>query len=168
MNADEVNKVIDNLCDKFGTTASELIPEMAGYQIVKHAIWLDISLIFIGIAIWLTVKIIRMKRADEKMLVLYPEKLRQIDEALRKTEYWNQDVSSWTKKQWVEVVSEAHNISGLAYYDSDTANWQIFSAIWLGGFGLVVFGIALTKLLGWCLAPTASMFMWVVNALGGN
>lgn len=30
MNSNDVNSIIDNLCDKLGTTASKLIPEMAG------------------------------------------------------------------------------------------------------------------------------------------
>lgn len=39
MNSNDVNSIINNLCDKLGTTASKLIPEMAGYQIAKHSIW---------------------------------------------------------------------------------------------------------------------------------
>ena len=39
MNSNDVNSIIDNLCDKLGTTASKLIPEMAGYQIAKHYVY---------------------------------------------------------------------------------------------------------------------------------
>lgn len=48
MNSNDVNSIINNLCDKLGTTASKLIPEMAGYQIAKHSIWLVISLWEVG------------------------------------------------------------------------------------------------------------------------
>lgn len=58
MNSSDVNSIINNLCDKLGTTANKLIPEMAGYQIAKHSIWLAISLIFIGVAIGFTIKLL--------------------------------------------------------------------------------------------------------------
>ena len=167
MNGEEVNKVIDNLCDKLGTTANTLIPEMAGYQIAEHAIWLVISLIFIGMAITMVVKIIRMKKADENMLVLYPDKLRQIDEELRKTEHWN-NLNMWQRNEWLTLVSYADRITGTACYDVDNYYYLGFGAVLTGSFGLITFGVALTKILGWYLAPTASMFMWVINAIGGN
>ena len=33
MNSSDVNSIINNLCDKLGTTASKLIPEMAGWKV---------------------------------------------------------------------------------------------------------------------------------------
>lgn len=50
MNSNDINSIINNLCDKLGTTASKLIPEMAGYQIARYSIWMFVSLIF-GVAL---------------------------------------------------------------------------------------------------------------------
>ena len=34
--AEEINQVIDNLCEKLGTTATALAPEMARYMVAKN------------------------------------------------------------------------------------------------------------------------------------
>ena len=36
MNSNDINSIINNLCDKLGTTDNKLITAMAGYQLAKH------------------------------------------------------------------------------------------------------------------------------------
>ena len=83
MNSNDINSIIDNLCNKLGTTANKLIPEMAGYQIAKHSIWLAISIIFIGVAIGFTIRLFWMKKRDGEMLAIYPELVRKLDLQLK-------------------------------------------------------------------------------------
>jgi len=73
MNSSDINSIINNLCDKLGTTANKLIPEMAGYQIAKRSIWLAISIIFIGVAVGFTIRLLWMHKRDGKMLAIYPD-----------------------------------------------------------------------------------------------
>ena len=144
MNSNDINSIINNLCDKLGTTANKLIPEMAGYQIAKHSIWLAISIIFIGVAIGFTIKLLWMKRNDSKMLVLYPELIRKLNLKIKDSGMMNEQ---WDESTWCAMV---------------------LTAVWSGLIGIVIFGIALYHIIGWCIAPHASAFMWIINQLGGG
>ena len=53
MQAEDVNKIIDNLASKFGTTAKMLIPEIARYHIVKHSVVTVIFLILFLISAYI-------------------------------------------------------------------------------------------------------------------
>lgn len=168
MNSNDINSIINNLCDKLGTTASKLIPEMAGYQIAKHSIWLAISLIFIGVAIGFTIKLLWMRKKDGKMLALYPKKFKKLDEELQKFDYKVEGAPNWAISEWKTALSELPHVTTV--YDVDESTWcaMIFTAVWSGLIGVVIFGIALYHIIGWCIAPHASAFMWIINQIGGG
>ena len=168
MNSSEINSVIDNLCDKLGTTANKLIPEMAGYQIAKHSIWLAISIIFIGVCIGLTIRLLWMKRNDSKMLALYPDKVRKLDEHFKRTHIYNEDFPSWSKADWMNIISTINQVTDTMQWDESTWCAMVLTAVWSGLIGVVIFGIALYHIIGWCIAPNASAFMWIINQLGGG
>ena len=162
MNSNDVNSIIDNLCDKLGTTASKLIPEMAGYQIARHSIWLVISLIFIGVAIGFTIKLLWMRKKNGKALAIYPNRVRELDEIFRKTKAYNEQFSTYTRADWADVVNKAK--MAIAWMEWDESTWcaMVLTA------GIVIFGIALYHIIGWSIAPNASAFMWIIQQLGGG
>lgn len=168
MNSTDVNSIINNLCDKLGTTASKLIPEMAGYQIAKHSIWLVVSLIFIGVAIGFTIKLLWMKKRDGKILVLYPDKVRKLDEELKKTDYYNESIHVWSTREWDKIIREIPYVTGTQQCDESTWCAMVLTAVWSGLIGVVIFGIALYHIIGWSIAPNASAFMWIMQQLGGG
>ncbi len=167
MNSNDVNNIIDNLCDKLGTTASKLIPEMAGYQIAKHSIWLVVSLIFIGVAIGFTVKLLWMRKKNREALAIYPDRVRKLDEIFRKTETYNEQFSNFSRAEWADIVSKSK--LAIAWMEWDESTWccMILTAVWSGLTGVVIFGIALYHIIGWSIAPNASAFMWIINQIGG-
>ena len=59
MNVEEVNKVIDNLAAKFGTTASMLIPEISKYYITRHSVSIIILSLIILSIVWIFTKTIK-------------------------------------------------------------------------------------------------------------
>lgn len=162
MNSNDINSIINNLCDKLGATASKLIPEMAGYQIAKHSIWLVVSLIFIGVAIGFTIRLLWMRKND-----LYPDQVRELDEIFRETGMYDKQYS-YTREQWEDVVSKSRRVTAWMRWDESTWVAMTLTAIWSGLMGIVIFGIALYHIIGWCIAPNASAFMWIVQQLGGG
>ena len=63
--SNNVNSIINNLCDKLGTTVDYLIPEMAKYYITRHTVGVIISIIIIIIlCIFLTIIYKSMKNGD--------------------------------------------------------------------------------------------------------
>jgi len=168
MNSTDVNSIINNLCDKLGTTASKLIPEMAGYQIAKHSIWLAVSLIFIGVAIWLTIKTIRMYKDDGKVSALYKRRFKELDKELQKINYEIGDVSPWVIPGWKKALNELPNVTRVYEVDSSEYGIFIITAVFSGLIGIVIFGIALYNIIGWSIAPNASAFMWIIQQLGGD
>ena len=167
MNSNDVNSVINNLCDKLGTTASKLIPEMAGYQIAKYSISLAISIIFIGVAIGLTIRLLWMKRNNQKMLVLYPDKIRKLDEKLKNSGMMD-ELHPWSRTEWMDILEKVHLVRGTMQWDESTWCAMILTAIGSGLIGIVIFGIALYHIIGWSIAPNASAFMWIMQQLGGG
>lgn len=168
MNSNDINSIIDNLCDKLGTTANKLIPEMAGYQIAKDSIWLVISLIFIGACIGLTIKILRMRKADGEMLALYPERFKKIDEQFQRLNYEIEGAPQWAIQDWKNILCELPRVTTIYNVDESTYCMFIMSAIWSGLLGIVIFGVALMKIIGWSLSPHAMAFMWIINQIGGG
>lgn len=166
MNSGDINSIIDNLCNKLGTTANKLIPEMAGYQIAKHSIWLVISLIFIGACVGLTIKLLRMRKEDGKMLAIYPELVKKLDDSLRSSCKID-EIYDWSRREWENTLDRARQPLTTLNYDESTWCVFIFTAVWSGLIGVVIFGIALYHIIGWCIAPNASAFMWIINQLGG-
>lgn len=168
MNSNDVNSIINNLCDKLGTTASKLIPEMAGYQIAKHSIWLVISLIFIGVAIGLTIKILRMHKEDGETRALYKRRFKELDKELQKINYEVEGAPQWIIPKWRRALEELPNVTTI--YNPDESTYCIFviSAVFSGLIGIVIFGIALYHIIGWSIAPNASAFMWIVGQIGGG
>lgn len=167
MNSNDVNSIIDNLCDKLGTTASKLIPEMAGYQIAKHSIWMVISLIFIGICIGLTIKLLRMRKADGEMLAVYPELVKRLDDYLKSLNMGD-GVPKWSYREWENTVDKARRVITTVNYDESTWCTMTLTAVWSGLIGAIIFGMALYHIIGWRIAPNASAFMWIINQIGGG
>lgn len=167
MNSNDVNSVINNLCDKLGTTASKLIPEMAGYQIAKHSIWLAISLIFIGVAIGFTIKLLWMKKRDGEMLAIYPDLIRKLDLQLKDSGMMD-ELPPYTRNEWMNTLDCVRRVKGTMQWDESTWCAMVLTAVWSGLIGIVIFGIALYHLIGWRIAPNASAFMWIINQIGGG
>lgn len=167
MNSSDVNNIINNLCDKLGTTASKLIPEMAGYQIAKHSIWLAISLIFIGVAIGFTIKLLWIHKNDSKMLVLYPDKVKKLDEKLKSSGMMDK-LHPWTLREWENTLEDLSRVKGTINWDDSTWVAMMLTAVCSGLIGIVIFGIALYHIIGWSIAPNASAFMWIINQIGGG
>lgn len=167
MNSNDINSIINNLCDKLGTTANKLIPEMAGYQIAKHSIWMVISLIFIGVAIGFTIKLLWMRKRNREALAIYPDKVRELDEIFRKTGMYDKQYS-FTREKWEDVVSKSGRVTAWMEWDESTWAAMILTAVWSGLMGIVIFGISLYHIIGWCIAPNASAFMWIIGQLGGG
>ena len=168
MNSNDVNSIINNLCDKLGTTASKLIPEMAGYQIAKYSIWLAVSLIFIGVAVGMTIRLLWMRKKNREALAIYPHRVRQLDEIFRKTEVYKEQFSNFTRAEWSDIVNKAKLAITWAEWDESTWVAMVLTAIWSGLIGIVIFGIALYHIIGWSIAPNASAFMWIVGQIGGG
>lgn len=166
MNSNDVNSIINNLCDKLDTTAGKLIPEMAGYQIAKHSIWLAVSLIFIGVAIGFTIKLLWMRKRDDKILALYPDRIRELDEKLKNSGMMD-ELRPWSRTEWQDTLEKVRQIRGTMHWDESTWCAMVLTAVWSGLIGIVIFGIALYHIIGWCIAPNASAFMWIINQLGG-
>ena len=167
MNSNDINSIINNLCDKLGTTANKLIPEMAGYQIAKHSIWMAISLIFIGVCIGLTIRLLWMRKKDSKTLAIYPELIRKLDLKLKDSGMMN-ELPSYTRIEWMNILDSVHRVTDTMQWDESTWCAIILTAVWSGLIGVVIFGIALYHIIGWCIAPNASAFMWIINQLGGG
>ena len=168
MNSSDVNSIINNLCDKLGTTASKLIPEMAGYQIAKHSIWLVVSLIFIGVAIGTTIRLLWMRKKNQEALAIYPNRVRELDEIFRKTKVYNEQLDNFSRAQWADVVNKAKSAIGWMEWDESTWLAMVMTAVWSGLIGIVIFGIALYHIIGWSIAPNASAFMWIIHQIGGG
>lgn len=166
MNSSDVNRIINNLSDKLGTTANKLIPEMAGYQIAKHSIWLVISLIFIGVAIGFTIKLLWMKKKDGKILALYPDRIRELDEKLKNSGMMD-ELRPWSRTEWQDTLEKVCLVRGTIHWDESTWCAMVLTAVWSGLIGVVIFGIALYHIIGWSIAPNASAFMWIINQIGG-
>lgn len=167
MNSNDVNSVINNLCDKLGTTASKLIPEMAGYQIAKHSIWMVISLIFIGVAIGFTIKLLWMHKKDGETLAIYPDLVRKIDLKLKDSGMMD-ELHPCTRIDWANTLEDLRRVKGTMQWDESTWCAMVLTAVWSGLIGIVIFGVALYHIIGWCIAPNASAFMWIVGQLGGG
>ena len=166
MNSNDVNSIINNLCDKLGTTANKLIPEIASYQIARHSIWMFVSLIFIGIAIGFIIKLLWMKKNDQKMLALYPDQIRKMDEKLKNSGI-KDNLPSWTWREWQIIIDDVRHVKTTLQWDESTWCLMIVITTTSGIIGLVIFGIALSNLIGWHLAPNAMTVTWILNQLGG-
>lgn len=167
MNSNDVNSIINNLCDKLGTTASKLIPEMAGYQIAKHSIWLVVSLIFIGVAIGFTIKLLWMRKNAGKILALYPDKVKELDEKLKNSGMMD-ELHQWSRTEWMEVLGNVRRVRGTMEWDESTWLVMVLTAAWSGLIGVAIFGISLYHIIGWSIAPNASAFMWIIQQIGGG
>lgn len=167
MNSSDINSIINNLCDKLGTTANKLIPEMAGYQIAKHSIWLAISLIFIGVAVGFTIKLLWMKKRDGEMLAIYPDLIKKLDLQLKDSGMMD-ELPSYTRIEWQNTLDCVRRVRGTMHWDDSTWVAMMLTAVLSGLIGVVIFGIALYHIIGWSIAPNASAFMWIIGQLGGG
>lgn len=59
--ANEVNSIIDNLCEKLGTTISDLTPEMARMNIAENITVIVFTILLVLVTIILGFKVIKRK-----------------------------------------------------------------------------------------------------------
>lgn len=64
--SEEVNAIIDNLCEKLGTSAKILIPELARLRIVESAVCLFIALIILAVGLITLPKAWRYDHREDK------------------------------------------------------------------------------------------------------
>lgn len=83
MNANDVNVVIDNICNKLGTTVEMIVPEYAKYMIASKLVTLIIGVV---IAFFATVLMSMMLASLKKKITEYKE------------EYESDD---WSDEDWV-------------------------------------------------------------------
>ena len=145
----ELNSVINNICEKLGTTMDLLIPEMAGYSIARWSIGLVVGILFIAAGIFFFVKIARMRKNDGQK---YYTK-----ESIDKLFDAHDGVLTKNQINW--EVRKVH------YYEDDY-NIYWFGAITSSLLGFVIFCIAITRIIGWALAPHAMMFQYILAVLG--
>lgn len=164
MNSDDINSIINNICEKLGTTANKLIPEMAGYNIAKSSIWLIISSIMLIATFFLVLKIRRMYKTDGDKLAIFVDRVNKLDKFYR-----NSDIEVWnyTAKDWERVMSTARDCVDYPSYDADSYCLYVIGAVTTGVLGAVIFGLAIQNIIGWAMSPNAMAFMWVFNQLGG-
>ena len=150
MTSNEVNSVIDNICNKLGTTLDVLIPEMAGYSIARWSIGLVLGSVFIIATIYCLIKILKM-RNDEGHRYIDTKRLK---ETLEK------HGGSINESQLYWITDKVH------YYEDDYMPYIIIG-IMLFFIGLPIICIAIENIIGWSIAPHAMMFRYVVNCIGG-
>lgn len=168
MNSNDVNSIINNICDKLGTTASKLIPEMAGYQIAKYSIFMVVSLIFIGVAIGITIKFLKIHKEDGEVRQLYKRRFKELDKELQKINYEIEGAPSWIIQEWKKALTELPNVTRVYNPDESTYVTFAIAAICSGLMGVFIFGVSLYYIIGWSIAPNASAFMWIIERLGGG
>lgn len=146
MDAKEVNAVLNNLCNKIGTTADKLVPEFAGYYIARNCAWIILGLAVLVFCIYSMVKAIKMHRIsgqERKLTRSYINKvLDGKDPGL--PGYYDTD---------------------LVYYDGDIGIYTCVAAI-SGIISLWLLIEGVIRILGWILSPYAMTVMWIVNHMG--
>lgn len=165
MNSNDVNNIINNICEKLGTTASKLIPEMAGYNIAKSSIWLIISSIMLIASVLLIIKIVKMYKADGKEVVIFANQVKKLDSFYKDSAG---TIPGYSAREWQRVIEAAYNCIGCRSYDADDYGVYIMGAVLTGVIGGVMFALALQNVIGWAMSPNAMAFMWVFNQLGGG
>ena len=68
---EKINAVINNLCEKFGTTAEFLVPEIAKYEIATDVVWIIFSTVLIIILVIIAVRSHRVMEYDDGYEVLF-------------------------------------------------------------------------------------------------
>ena len=101
------------------------------------------------------------------MLVLYPDQIRKLDEKLRDSGMMN-ELHQWTRIEWANTLEDLRHVKGTIDWDDSTWCAMVITAVWSGLIGVVIFGVALYHIIGWCIAPNASAFMWIMQQLGGG
>ena len=162
------NSIIQNVGVQLSTTANKLIPERSFYHFANHSIWLAISIIFIGVCIGLTIRLLWMHKKDGEMLAIYPELVRKLDQQLRDSGMMDGKLPSYTHNEWLNTLDSVRRVRGTMQWDESTWCCMIVTAVWSGLIGIVIFGVALYHIIGWCIAPNASAFMWIIGQLGGG
>ena len=82
MTANEMNAVIDNLCNRFGTTVENLIPEIINYLRVSDAmilIILTVCLMICLVALFLVYKDVKRRITEKRKESDYPYDLFDFD-----------------------------------------------------------------------------------------
>lgn len=62
---EQVNSVIDHLCEKFGTQAEQLLTEIARIRIAEHVFGVIVSVLIAVVCIAVIIYVVRKSKADE-------------------------------------------------------------------------------------------------------
>ena len=146
MNVGNVNDILDNICDKIGTTAKMIVPEMAGYMIARWSILIVLAVIFLSIAGFLLCKCLKMRNESGKIVKLYLDKRTKEPNILLGT-----------------MVSPHY-----VYYTDEDYGPYIAGIVILSPIGFTLLCLGITKIIGWVLSPNAMTVMWIINNIGGN
>ena len=109
-----------------------------------------------------------MKKRDGEMLAIYPDLIRKLDLKLKDSGMMDEQLPPYTRNEWMNIISTVNRVTDTMQWDESTWCAMVLTAVWSGLIGIVIFGIALYHIIGWCIAPNASAFMWVINQLGGG
>ena len=162
MNSNEINAVIDNICNKLGTTANMLIPELSKYMIVKYLFVIIMAIMFYICAGVCIAKVRKMRREEGALLKRDDDYMTNFMSKLDN----NVDRLLIGTRIEADILAQINKSSKYIYYDEDDyAGYTILTIIGvLAGSSLLFFGI--TRIFGWSQSPHAMAVMYLMS-LGG-
>ena len=152
MNSNDVNSIIDNLCNKLGTTTGMLLPEMAGYNITRWSVGVIIALILITMGLIFVSRIVKMHKQDEVYLRLARDYLDE--HKLYKGNAPSEDI----------IRQMIVNNRVVVYYEDDYMLYILGSSLSIG-LGLIILVFSIVRIIGWHLMPHAMLFHYIMNEL---
>jgi hypothetical protein len=110
MNANDVNAIIDNICNKLGTTVEAVVPEYAKYMIASKLVTLIIGVM---ITFFVTALMNMMLTSLKKEIAEYKEKYERDD-------WWSEDwvfpyILGGIALIFVGIIGTATLVSGLDF-----------------------------------------------------
>lgn len=163
MNSGDINDVINNLCNKLGTTVSTLIPEFSKYMIAKESIWIIFAAICLIVCLGIEIHVLKMRRYDGAYIKVYKNTVDDLGDVT------NEPPNSFDSKKEHRLWRELYHSNRICYYDSDDYWMYRAFAIVCGGIGLIILCITVPHIIGWSIAPYARFVEWMLNkiAIGG-
>ena len=144
MDAKEVNAVLDNLCDKIGTTADKLVPEFAGYYIARNCAWIILGLAMLSLALYCLIRVIKMYRATKNEIKLTKSYINKVLDGK-------------------DPGTPGYFDSEFVYYDDGDIGMYICFASISGIVSLWLLIEGITRIIGWALSPYAMTVMLIIN-----
>ena len=143
MNTTDVNAVLDNICDKIGTTTKALVPEMAASMIVKYSFMLLIGVMVLSMAGFCAYKIIRMKKENDRIVKLYLDDDGKIKPSMT---YYNTEYTFYH------------------YTADDYEAWQ-WGLVLFGIVSAVIICISVSGIIEWAISPNAMTATLILKSL---